>query len=76
MHPDLKHLSANISCIDCYAVRRRSLRSSEQVSGASQPRWPSVQNMGVDHSLQGGQNSKHTIPESFDRRQDFYATDR
>ena len=35
----------------CYAVCRRSLRSSEQVSGASYPRWTSVQHMGVD---QGG----------------------
>ena len=35
--------------MDCYAVRRRSLRSSEQVSGASYPRWTSVQHMGIDH---------------------------
>jgi len=33
--------------MDCYAVRRMSLRSSEQVSGASYPRWSSVQFMGV-----------------------------
>ena len=35
--------------MDCYAVRRMSLRSSEQVSGASYPRWSSVQFMGIDH---------------------------
>jgi hypothetical protein len=35
--------------MDCYAVRKISLRSSEQVSEASYPRWSSVQFMGVDH---------------------------
>jgi len=35
--------------MDCYAVRKISLRSSEQVSKASYPRWSSVQFMGVDH---------------------------
>lgn len=56
LHPfsGLKQLEQGISgiatCfIGCYAVRRRSLRSSEQVSGASYPRWTSVQHMGIDH---------------------------
>ena len=35
--------------MDCYAVRRMSLRSSEQVSVASYPRWSTVQFMGVEH---------------------------
>ena len=35
--------------MDCYAVRRRSLRSSEQVVGASYTRWTSVQHIDVDH---------------------------
>jgi len=35
--------------MDCYAVRIRSHRSSEQVSGASYPKCSSIQYMGVDH---------------------------
>jgi hypothetical protein len=33
--------------MDCYAVRKISLGSTEQVSEASYPRWSSVQFMGV-----------------------------
>ena len=56
LHPSsgLKQLGQGISGIatcfmDCYAVRRRSLRSSEQVSGTTYPRWPSIKHMGIDH---------------------------
>ena len=56
LHPSsgLKQLGQGISGIatcfmDCYAVRRRSLRSSEPVSGTTYPRWPSIKHMGIDH---------------------------
>jgi hypothetical protein len=35
--------------MDCYAVRRKSFRSSGQVGEASYLRWTFIQHMGVDH---------------------------